>query len=395
MFRSSTISRLAGAAAAIWLCCALPAWAGSGASGITLQGVVDTMCMAFVPGATGTPPWCPQLPAVTQQVIEIAGLTNQSPDAVRTTDNVCNSGNGLFGPTAAPPYCPQVAINAVNGPAKSPTDDSNDDSSHDSGGASSSAFPFLTPLNFTPGVVPTQVGDPAAVASFAAVVLEDEDGQPQTLDVFVETNKPGPVTLSFPLVVLNKDGSETPVAATLKASCNGHGPCSATVSGVGPGKTSYSPGQLGLYFSFNSGLVELRIPLVVTMQNDPAYFTKVELANPAMFTTSPCPIGVNPTSAYCEAFSKQDLGSPAGFLGKGASIGIAPYPAPLCTTGANTNCPTTPPATPPTTYFGFCASFSNKQAIAAFVGVGTDATTYVSSPVPGTGITLPQCPPQN
>jgi hypothetical protein len=200
---------------------------------------------------------------------------------------------------------------------------------------------------------------------------------------------------------LNKGGSETPVAATLKSSCSGgnqggNGSCSATVSGVGPGNTTYSPGQLGLSFSFNSGLVELRIPLVVTIQNDPPYFTTVEAADPSTVTTSPCPSGVNPDSGYCVAFSKQDLGSPApSSLGQGASIGIAPYPAPLCTA---TTCPATPPAppaSPPPTYFGFCASFSNTPAIAAFVGIGTDATTYVSSPVPGPGVTLPQCPPTN
>jgi hypothetical protein len=160
---------------------------------------------------------------------------------------------------------------------------------------------------------------------------------------------------------------------------------------VGPGKTTYSPGQLGLSFSFNSGLVELRIPLVVTMQNDPPYFTTVEAADPSTVTTSPCPSGVNPDSGYCVAFSKQDLGSPApSSLGKGASIGIAPYPAPLCPGSPGTVCPSTVTPT-----FGFCASFSNTPAIAAFVGIGTDATTYVSSPVPGPGVTLPVCPTQS
>jgi hypothetical protein len=385
MLKSSTIARLAGAAAAIWLYGAVPAWAGSGASGTSLQGVVDDAWALFT-ALVGSPTPPPQLPAITQQVLALASWNNTSPDIQRIVNSVC-----------VPPGCPQVAINAVNGPAQSP--------SFAPPPFASSAFPFLTPLNFTPGVVPTQVGDPAAVASFAAVVLEDENGQPQMLDVFVETSKPGPVTLSFPLVILNNNGIETPVAATLKSSCSGgnqggnqggKGSCSATVSGVGPGNTTYSPGQLGLSFSFNSGLVELRIPLVVTTQNDPPYFTRVEAADPSTVTTSPCPSGVNPDSGYCVAFSKQDLGSPApSSLGKGASIGIAPYPAPLCTTGANTNCPTTPPASPPPTYFGFCASFSNTPAIAAFVGIGTDATTYVSSPVPGPEVTLPVCPTQS
>ena len=384
MLRSSTISRLAGAAAAIWMYGAGAAWAGTGGSGIPLQPVLDGVCMAFVPGAITTPSWCPQLAAATHQVLAIAGLTNQTPDAVRVENFACT-----------PPGCPQVSINAVNGPAKSPPDDS-------------SALPFLTPLPFlppptscaptpcTPLGVPTQVGDPAAVASFSAVVLEDADGQPKTLDVFVETKNPGAtgrVTLSLPLVVLHKDGSELPVAATLKATCQGgnqggNQPCqSATVSGdfLGTGKNmTYSANQLGLSFSFNSGLVEVRIPLVATMLNDPPYFNTPP--------TSQCPNGINPITGYCDAFSQEDLGFFASFL-KGGSMGIAPIAGPLLPACATSSPPT---CSPPPATFAFCASFSNnKPAIAAFAYIGTDATTYVSSPVPGMGVTLPQCPTQN
>jgi hypothetical protein len=396
MLKSSKITQVAGAVAAIWLYAAGPALAGGGVSGISLQGACNEIAMM----AFGVN--CPPFPNVAQQVVEIGNLENQTPDSIRiATMSICEP----FGPAGdlGLPFCPQIAINAVNGPVTSPASNSNGNSNSqgDSGNGSTSAQPFLTRVAFTPGAVPTQVGDPAATANFSAVVLEGQNGQPKMLDLFFETIKPG-ATLSLPMVVLNADGTERPVAATLKTSCSsGDQPCqSATVSGdfLGTGvKKTYSANSLGLFFNLqwgtSSSTAEVRIPLVVTKQNDPAYFATPPCP-PNFITSPPYVIGGNPISGYCVAFTGQDLGFPASFLGKGASVGIAPYPAPLCT---STTCPPpppppAPPPPPPTTYFGFCASFSNNPVIAAFVGVGTDATTYVTSPVPGTGVTLPVCP---
>jgi hypothetical protein len=372
--RLSVISRLASGAAVIWMCGSGSAWAGDGgSSGLSLQGVLDDVCSVF-----GLP--CPQLPTVTQQVIEIAGLTNQSPDNVRLLNSVC----GPLSPSALP--CgPDVAVNAVNGLAKSPPLGTID------------AMWYLTPLAFTPGLVATQYGDPAAKSFFYSHVLAGANGQPHTFDLFYDlpgTNKlVVPVALSLPLVVLNPDGSERPVAATLNAVCVGFGCASATVSGdfLGTGKTKkYSPGALGLNLNFafapspNSPvphpIVEVQIPLVVTMQNDPAYFTAL-----------PCPAGVNPISGYCEAFTKDVRGSP--IPGTGTSVGIAPYAAPPCTATTCPSPPPTPPATSPS-FFGFCATISSNPVIAAFASIGTDGTTYASTPTAGAASTT-QCPPLN
>jgi hypothetical protein len=71
---SLTMPRLIAVVAALWLCCAGEASAGDGgSSGISLQGVLDDVCAIFGPTVS-----CPQLPTVTQQVIEIAGLTKRS-----------------------------------------------------------------------------------------------------------------------------------------------------------------------------------------------------------------------------------------------------------------------------------------------------------------------------
>ncbi len=372
--RLSMISRLAGAAAVIWMYGTGSAWAGDGgSSGMSLQGVLDETCSMFF-GTT-----CPQLPTITQQVIEFGGLTTESPNLVRFLNSVCgaNSSSGL--------PCPEVAVNAVNGPAKSSPLGAID------------ALWHLTPLAFTPGPVATQYGNPAAKSFFYAHVLAGANGQPQTLDLFYDL--PGtntlvvPVALSLPLVVLNPDGSERPVAATLNAVCVGFSCANATVSGdfLGMGKTAKPAGALGLNLNFaflpspNSPvphpIVEVQIPLVVTMQNDPEYFAP-----------TPCPTGVNPFSNSCVAFTKDVPGFPTSVLGTGKSVGIAPYAAPTCTTGATTNCPSVTPPTPPPTFFGFCATISSKPVIAAFTSIGTDGTTYASTPAPGAASTT-QCPP--
>jgi len=375
--RLSVISRLAAAAvAALWLCCAGPARAGDGgSSGISLQVACDDFSMMFL----GTS--CPQLPTVTQQVIEFSGLSSDSPNVVRNLNLVCGPSSPPPPNSLSPLSCPQVAANAVNGLAKSPPLGSFD------------ALWYLTPLAFTPGPIATQYGDPAAKSFFYAVALADAHGQAQTLALFYDlpgTNKlVAPVTLSLPLVVLNSDGTERPVAATLNAICVAFGCASATVSGdfLGTGTKTYSASVLGLDLDFafvpspNSAIphpvVRLQVPLVVTMQNDPAYFA-----------TSPCPVGVNPFSQNCLAFTTDVTGFPTKVLKNGMSVGFAPYAAPLCN---STTCPGGTPTSTSPSYFGFCASLSNNRVIAAFAAIGTDGTTYASTPAPGAASTT-QCP---
>jgi hypothetical protein len=123
---------------------------------------------------------------------------------------------------------------------------------------------------------------------------------------------------------------------------------------------------------------EFLLPLVVTTSNDPAYFN-----NPPSCSNSD---GANPLSGYCNAFSKQSLGFPASLLGSGASVGVAPYAAPLC---PGNTCPMTPPKT---LFFGFCASSANVPTVATFVQIGTDGKTSLSTPISTQGIA---CPPQS
>jgi hypothetical protein len=378
--RLFTFARLAAAAIAASLWWAAPASAGGGgADASTLQSSLNAICSEVGMAST-----CPQLPTATQIFLEISGLLNSPPDDVRNIFAVSPCGNLFFN---GPP-CPTVAVNAVNAPVKSPS------------AAASVAISYLTSLAFQPGAMVTQYGDPKAARFFYATVLDGTNGQPQVLDIILDdtlgTNKQfskGPVvSFSLPLVVL-KGGVEYPVAATLLLTANNNGASgnlTGTVSGVFPGGTklqTYSAAALGINFNYSFGaspnsttshaLYEVQIPLLVTTSNDAAYFDD----------PSSCPNsskGTNPLSGYCNAFSTPDLGFSASVLG--ASIGVAPYAAPLC---PGNMCPSTPSST---TYFGFCATFANAStpAVATFGQIGTDGTTYLSTPVTTQGI---QCPP--
>jgi hypothetical protein len=393
-FRSFTFSRLAAAAIAASLWWAAPASAGGGGGedAATLQQSLDAICSEV--GMTS----CPQLPTVAQIVLEISGLINSPPDDVRNiylfTNALPTCGN-LFFPENP---CPQKAINAINVPVRSPSADA------------TVAMSYLTPLSFKPGAVVTQYGDPAAKRFLYATVLDGTDGQPQVLDLILDdalgTNKQfskGPVlAFSLPLVIL-QNGVETPVAATLDltATCNGAANClTGTVTGItGPGKTPPSAAQLGIQFNSSFGAspnsatahrtYELQIPLVATKNNDGAYF--------ATFLSCTNGHGANFLSGYCNAFSPPDkLGFPAPVLGSGASVGIAPYAAPLCTAAT---CPSPPPTTPPTTLFGLCAGFPNTNspntpAVATFLQIGTDGTIAITTPTPANAQGI-QCPPQS
>src|SRR5713101_2071564 len=82
--RCSAISRLATAAAALWLG-AGPAWAGGGGESVgSLQSLLGnpngTSGLCELLGMTS----CPQLPTLTQLVLEFSALVNSPPDLVRS-----------------------------------------------------------------------------------------------------------------------------------------------------------------------------------------------------------------------------------------------------------------------------------------------------------------------
>jgi len=424
---SSIIPRL-GTVAAVWLWAAGAAWAGDGGGGNveTIQSLVlDPLCVFL--GMTS----CPQLPTVAQVVLETAALENVPPNFVRSqiigvsqgldlTSGACTvAGNFGFVP------CDTLSVNAVNAPMPS--------------SVGLSELASLTPIAFkspTSGqLLPVPLGTSGENSFFYAVVDPARvhlffDFVPWTTKQFVQGQLAA--SIAFPMVVLNADGSERPVAATLQLipTCNGAAEClSANVTGnfAQSGTQTYSAAQLGIQISFSFGATpnstvphgtfDLQFPLVVTgptnsancgraissgtpdpadCGNDPAYFGVIPLGatlpNGTLNPNVGSPTFINQASGLPTAFSTDVLGFTSNALG--LPVGTAPYAAPACPGRANTPCPSSPPAT----YFGICASFSNSSfsnrlGVATFLAIGTDSATYVSSPVPGPVVALPQCPP--
>src|SRR5215469_8686521 len=99
---SSIISRLAGAVAGLSLCGAGAAWAGDGADLGSLNALLADPTSGLCQFFKMSP--CPQLPTVTQAVLQVAGLGNNVPEIVRAQNSIppgvaVTAGN----PAAVPP----------------------------------------------------------------------------------------------------------------------------------------------------------------------------------------------------------------------------------------------------------------------------------------------------
>jgi hypothetical protein len=366
LVRSSRVSRLVGTVGALWLCAAGSAWAGDGGSSLgSLQSTLNALCGAF--GVTQ----CLELPTITQAALELAAQFNMPTEMIRYNDS-------------DPP-----ALIAANPPL------------------ASAQFPIdlstltLTPLAFVSSASEaeaTQLGDRAANSFFYAVTsLGGTLNQPHRLYLIYEDLLPAVdhvvlgqdvADFSLPLVVLN-GSAESVVPTTLKflATCSGtFANCvtSALATGnfSGKGTATYSADQIGLNVAASFGtspissvshaILQANGPLIVTAATDPLYFQKV-----------------NPYVYLVPAFSGDETGftpKKSGILGPKASIGFAPFPAPLCPN--NQNCSSKPPQG----VFGFCANLPDKNAnrqpaVAAFAAIANSGETLVSAPV-GFGSTI-------
>jgi hypothetical protein len=322
--RYSAISRLSGAVAAMWLCGAGSAWAGTGGGdALGVQSFLTNALCPFLGMST-----CPQLfPNVTELVLETAGLENAPPEMVRAMNAI---------PTT-------TTVNAGNPPAGNPP--------------SLSPFPLsnLTPLNVTPlafispplsggKVRATQLGDNRANSFFYAATDGISPTLPPTtlflvFDYPLLTN-PGSsgaagkdlADICLPLTVLNSDNTETPMPTLLRV-LNASSPPGNAVVVVGScsgGSPTAMASDLGLTatVTFQSSpnsaakhaVIQVQIPLLVVglvAGPDPAYFfngsNAVSLALLPIFTVDlrghtpnvnglpKLPIGMSPVAAQLTA----------------------------------------------------------------------------------------------
>jgi hypothetical protein len=318
---------------------------------------------------------CPQLPTLTQLVLEIAGLESTPPEVARYE-------NGIV---------PTVAINAVNPPAGNALNPP---------AGSPFALSKVVPLAFksTSGAAATvtQLDDPAANSFFYAAT-DGVKGLSPTMLFLVYDYPPLTIAssnfakgqfvadISIPLVALKSDGTESEVPTIIEirgaTGCKVVPCVSATASGdFGNGLSAANLG-LTVTLTFQSSpnsstphaIFAVQAPLLVTKSNDPAYF-----ASDSAYASDPFKTFLLP------AFVNDEL----GVKFSGLHLGVAPYAAPQCPGGS---CSTPPPSS----NFPLCASIAvdngpAQSAVAAFFSIGTIGTTYLSAPL----VTPPQvsCP---
>jgi hypothetical protein len=414
--RSSTISRISGAVAGLWLCGAGAAWAGGGSGDLGgLQSLLHNtdghsgLCQIF----NITP--CPIPPTVTQAALEVAAL-----------------GNNLFEMLLAQSsgVLPGTRVYAGNPAALTPSTDGF--SCLDELPLSSTTTPTvlqclssLTPLAFisqsSGTAIATQLYDTRADNFLYAVGLSSGgfNGRraplpvPDTAYFFYDdlsrtnTNFPSGTTVAkflFPLTVLNgSDGTERAVPTTLNFIATNAGDCSmSTVSGnfSGAASTTKMAGDIGIdcrvVFSASPAsaqqhaIFEVAVPLLVTRAcstgcPDKLYFYSFDTPHPAGTPTLTNPVNspVTATAGTVQvpagqgiytAFEFED-GYPAGssILGTGTAIGLAPSAGPLA----------------PSPTFALCANLSIgnsngaqlRPAVGAYYAMATSGEMLLAAPL--------------
>ncbi len=379
---------------ALWLCCAGSAWAGDGGGSLqTLQALLSDassgLCVTF-----GINP-CPQLPTITQAVLEVASLQNSPPEMVRTLNSIppggwVDAGNVAYdinNPIQPPISFPLTA-------STSPT--------------VSNLLSTLTPLAFETGsrfgsaAMATQLynsdADTFLYAVTAGSVGPTGMTEPNTLYLFYDdlsrdnqnfTKDQVVGKFSLPLTVLNVDGSERQVATILQFIAP-TADCSASkVTGdflnTGMPQTRNAT-DIGLKCALvfapsptsarKHAIFELAIPLVVIQGTPPQTPDLTYFWFALGFGPGPVNFGIP------SAFFNNDTGftpTKSGILPSGASIGMAPSAGPLGP----------PPATGVLSGFALCASLprnGNGQSlvpsVAADYAITTSGETRLSAPLP-------------
>jgi hypothetical protein len=407
--KSSTASCLLSGVVAVWLCASGSVLAGDGANLAAIQAIIGPPngSSGFCSILNMNP--CPQLPTVTQALLEAASLGLSPPEMVAAQNEIAPGGNVYAGNPTFPPT--PFPLNATTSPTLS------------------KLLATLAPLAFENALysgstaTATQLYD-ADVDTYLYAVAVSTSGinlstrySADTLYLFYDDLKrTNPNFLRgqtvakflFPLTVLNSDGTERAVPTILQLIAPITDCSASTVTGnflgLASGNTQVVPAaDIGLKCAVVFGpsptsaerhaIFELAIPLVVTGANppplntDPAYFYFLHHAakgpiNTGLYTT----------------FLNNDLGftpTMPGILPSGASIGIAPTAAPLGPPPScmGTNC------TPPPSTFALCASLPQNgfglitrlvPAVGAYYAISTAGETFLSTAIPG--VSTSQCP---
>lgn len=440
--RLSVISRLAGAAAVVWMYGAGPAWSGDGGDSLgTIQAIIGpaTGASGFCSllgigvksnflgsGGSLTSSPCPQLPTVTQAVLEASALGLSPPEMVAAQNSIPAGSNVNASNPAVVPQGPFV-------PTPFPLTSATSPKLFDLL-LTLTSLPFISAKSSNRAAAVTQLYNANADTFLYGVTVSANFGfatppggtVPDTLYLFYDdlsrnaNFSRGQTVAKFllPLTVLNSDGTERAVPATLQFIAPTTDCSASTVNGdfLNKGKSQTVPAtQLGLNCAVvfdksptsneNHAIFEVSIPLLVTgatcfistpptpcapPSTDPAYFYSSSL-NPGQ--AGPINIGL------FTAFILDDLGTTPttpNVLPPGASIGIAPAAGPFCTV---ITCPP-PPALPPppgSIHFALCANLPKNNgnaplvpSVGAYYAIATSGETLLSAALPGVSTSV--CP---
>jgi hypothetical protein len=388
--RLTTIPSIAITVAAFWIYGGTPAWSGDGGEDAAgLNSALSDLCKAL---GTSLLPKCPKLPTITQGVLEIAALNNAPPERVRAFNNIAQGIHVDAGNPGRPPAKdPTISTFPVVDTAHAAT--------LSNLLASSTALAFISsPGGSSSPATAAQLYSPHA-DTFLFGVTSGFQGQPDTAFLFYDNTlqtsqnfEPGQViaNILLQLVVLNSDSTERLVPTTMQVIVPGTGSgavtdCSAsTIAGdfLGNGTPQTKrAADVGLDcavvfgtspFSLQThAIFEVMVPLVVTNATDPLYFAMNDPNSPNL--------GISPFIVDEKGFSP----TVPNVLPAGASIGMAPFAAPM---GAPPSC-TGDNCTP--LPYALCASLPGGSSqdqglvasVAAFYAIATDGEMRLEAPL--------------
>jgi hypothetical protein len=427
-------ARLVGAIAAILLCCAGSAWAGDGGPSLTsIQAIIGK-----ADGSTGlckilSMKPCPQVPTVTQALLEAAGLELSPIEMVAAQNQTTPGSNVNAANPAAVPVPTPFPLNSTTSPTLSGLLSTLTplafQSASKSGSTATATQLYASDINtFLYGVAVSTFGiseKPGGTVPDTALLFYDDVSQPYS-------SFPRGTTVAkflLPLTVLNVDTlgnvSERQVATTLNFIAPTTNCSASTLTGdfMGSGTPQTIPATdiagFGCVIVFgpsptssaSHAIFEVEIPLLVTgtagspYNTDPAYFYT--------FNTPGAPAGPINTGLFT-AFTFFDdvfgtVPAPPPFIlgANGVAIGMAPTAGPLGPppTCSGTGC------TPPPSTFALCASLpqngsgqqnGNAQgqqngsgqalvpAVGAYYAIATDGEMLLSAALPAASTSV--CP---
>jgi hypothetical protein len=417
--RYSTISRISGAVAALWLCGGGAAWAGDGGDFGSLKDLLKNGSTGLCDVFDIEP--CPIPPTITQAALEVAALGNSLFQMLLLQNNILPTGSRVYAgnPAAVIPGDPDLPGCGAAFPLSSTTTPTVQD-----------CLSTLTPLAFisqNPGTAaaqPTQLHD-ARADSFLYAVATGPSGSvipiPNAVYFFYETlfrtNQNGTIaaSFSFPLSVLYSDGTKRAVPTTLNFTGTSGGDCSAsTVSGDFSGTGSTTPitaGAIGIdctvVFSASPtstqkhAIFEVKVlPLVTprcsaTVCPDPLYFYSSTHSgappNPVNSGLKNSMGDITGQGIYTAFNQEVGYAAGSGVLGTGIAIGLAPNAGSLPAPSAHFSSALC--ARLPVNTNGAGAQL--RPAIGAFYAMATSGEMLLAAPLPSAfilGGSPPGCP---